>query len=574
MIAVFSRLLLIRVFDNAKFRSLGPCVNYRLFCLGLACGVFLYDEYRLTVNGFFLGISAMMLSGLSEHLFHAVYDPVKLRRDLPDIWKRHIVLSTIFGILITITWGWYFEDWACRTSLRGWLPILCLNLASTMVAIFLEGTFFYKICYLGQGLSIHSLGYGCSLANVLYAGLAAYGASLSYNPSYSSPWQISAYLSTPLLLSNGKMWRVVPRIKTFTSAGGLWPWKQLRPPIRPNNTRLEEAPYEEDLRHSHGEVSLSVPSLPCSRISGSSIMMTQYGTLTVILSAVAVWALFIFSNFDRHSSPRFVPHLDSDYTPPKQLEIVVSMYDESPGAVRQLMSELRKIPLVHSNQPSLFLYTKDNTANVTALKLETGADHVKILLNGGREGETYLHHILSRWNDLAKHTMFLQADIHNHYEFYPRVRDYFVEETGMLSLGFSGNTCDCNECGDRWGWSDLSTIIPDVYSQVYHEICDSRRILLSYKGQFIVSAARIRGVDRRVYEDLHKALIDGESWAHREPYLAGRPDSLDAPFFGYTLERLWSTLFQCSDLDIATKCPTLLGGKRRWGSVEDCQCLD
>lgn len=553
MIATFSRLLLMQVFDNVRFQSIWPWANSRLCCLGLACGIVLYDEYRLSVNGLLFAIFAMALSGLSEHMFYSAYKPVELHRNFPDIWKTHIVLLTVFGILITIAWGSFFEDWVSRTSLRECIPILCLNLASTMVSILLEGTLFHDIRRRGQALSLPSPNQDYMGTNVLYAGFAAYGAFLSHFPSYSSPWQIMAYLSTCLLLHNNKVFDI-----TF------WQWKQLKSHVKPRIVGLEELPHGGDIRVS-----------PSARTTEwSTIATARYGTFTGLALAVIVWTLFIISNFDKHSSPRFVPQLDSDYIPPKQLEIVVSMYKESPGAVRQLMSELRKIPLVNSSQPSLVLYTKDDTVNVTTLGVETGADHVEKLGNNGREGETYLHHILSRWDDLAKHTIFLQADIHNHYEFYPRVRDYFIEETGMLSLGFSGNTCNCNECGDRWGWSDLSTIIPDVYSQVYHERCDSKRILLSYKGQFIVSAARIRGVDRRVYEDLHKALIDGQSWAHQEPYLAGRPDSLDAPFFGYTLERLWSTLFQCSDLDIATKCPTLLSGKRRWGSVEDCQCLD
>ncbi|KAF1354019.1 hypothetical protein BDV97DRAFT_130013 [Delphinella strobiligena] len=553
MIATFSRLLLMRVFDNVKFQSILPWANSRLCCLGLTCGIVLYDEYRLTVNGLLFAIPAMVLSGLSEHMFYSAYKPVEMSRKFPDICKTHIVLLTVFGILITIAWGSLFEDWVSRTSLRGWIPILCLNLTSTMVSILLEGTLFHNIRHRGQPLSVPSPSQDYTGTNVLYAGLTSYGAFLSHIPSYSSPWQLMAYLSTCLLLYDSRVWNT-----TF------WQWKQLKSHVGPKNVRLEEVPRGGDMSRSP----------PVQTNDWSTIATVRYGTLAGLASAVIVWTLFILSNFDKHSSPRSVPQLDSNYTPPKQLEIVVSMYNESPEAVRQLLSELRKIPLVYSSQPSLVLYTKDDTVNITTLGIETGADHVEKLGNKGREGETYLHHILSRWDDLAKHTMFLQADIHNHYEFYPRVRDYFVEETGMLSLGFSGNTCNCNECGDRWGWNDLSTIIPDVYSRVYHERCDSKRILLSYKGQFIVSAARIRGVDRQVYEDLHKALINGESWAHQEPYLAGRPDSLDAPFFGYTLERLWSTLLQCSDLDIAFKCPTLLSGKRRWGTAEDCQCFD
>jgi hypothetical protein len=107
-----------------------------------------------------------------------------------------------------------------------------------------------------------------------------------------------------------------------------------------------------------------------------------------------------------------------------------------------------------------------------------------------------------------------------------------------------------------------------------NETCTDQQMLLSYKGQFVASAARLRGNEQSLYKTLRAALEDPEDFVHQQEYLQGRPDSMNAPFFGYTLERLWSVLLQCSEERIATCCPTLLSGTRRGGSKEDCQCFD
>jgi hypothetical protein len=57
------------------------------------------------------------------------------------------------------------------------------------------------------------------------------------------------------------------------------------------------------------------------------------------------------------------------------------------------------------------IYIKDGEANVDELKKITQANSVTKLSNVGREGETYLYHILDRWDSLSKHTVFLQADM-------------------------------------------------------------------------------------------------------------------------------------------------------------------
>ncbi|KAF2011679.1 hypothetical protein BU24DRAFT_354629 [Aaosphaeria arxii CBS 175.79] len=302
--------------------------------------------------------------------------------------------------------------------------------------------------------------------------------------------------------------------------------------------------------------------------------------LLVALLTGATWLLYTFLNFsDKVHAETWSAGaiLDTAYVPQRDHDIIISMYKEPTEHVASLISGLRDIPGL--SNAHVLIYIKDAEADLEVIERGTGADEVTSLPNLGREGETYLNHIVNRWDNLARQTFFLQADVHNPREFWPRITDYFDPvRTGMLSLGWSGNVCNCYECGDKWDVRDPTGLFPKVYGQINNSTsCD--QVLLSYKGQFVVSAQRIRGVKKSVYEDLRDALVNPDSWAHQETYLQGRPDSLNAPQFGFQLERMWNLLFQCSDLDVAFKCPSLLSGSgigtgRIGGSKEDCQCLD
>ncbi|OMP84067.1 hypothetical protein BK809_0001451 [Diplodia seriata] len=309
--------------------------------------------------------------------------------------------------------------------------------------------------------------------------------------------------------------------------------------------------------------------------------MSKIDTPSVLsIAAYAViiltWIGFLACNFVSSSDvSEPIAQLDLAYEPTHSFDVVISMYKEPIEAVTSIMEGLSAIPAIAERSPRLFLYTKMEDmgpSNITELQEATNAYKVIHLPNVGREGETYLEHILINWDSVAKHTLFVQADVHNPREFFNRVQDYYSPNTGMLSLGFSGKSCDTANCGDRWSWYEDSSLLNDVCKRVGGEAC--KNILLSYKGQFIVSAARIRAVERELYEDLKTAMTDPDSWAHKEPWLNGREDSLNAPRFGYTMERLWSVVMQCSTEEIAWRCPTLLSRTRRGGDLTDCQCMD
>jgi hypothetical protein len=265
------------------------------------------------------------------------------------------------------------------------------------------------------------------------------------------------------------------------------------------------------------------------------------------------------------------PHLDLQYEPIGPLEVVISMYKERTEDVAALITKLESMPQM--SEALITIYLKDSEADERQIKQETNAHEVIKLPNVGREAETYLNHIVNRWDSLADRTIFLQADVHNPREFYPFFERYFrANQTGFLNLGWAGILCNSDDCGDKRGWQDETSLFSNTQSRIDNS--HRENVLLSYKGQFVVTAARIRGIDKSIYDDLWQLLVDENSWAHQEPYLQGRPDSMSQPWFGYTTERIWNVLFQCSDMDVAWRCPTLLSGWRPGGSIADCQCFD
>jgi hypothetical protein len=295
----------------------------------------------------------------------------------------------------------------------------------------------------------------------------------------------------------------------------------------------------------------------------------------ITIGLLTLWIPFIILNFSERLFQKTADAysiLDCEYTPQAPVELVISMYKEPVHEVALLVSRLKAMPNLRDLR--IHIYIKDNEVNIDRARIGIGADKITLLQNIGREGQTYLYHILNNWDALAKHTIFLQADVHNPREFYPRIRNYFdPAQTGMLSLSWPGQVCNCEECGDHFGFWDTTHLFPRIYNRVYNSTkCD--KVLLSYKGQFVVSAKRIRGVDISIYRDLHDTFVNESSWAHDKGYLQGRPDSMSAPTFGYTMERMWNLLFQCNSIDVAWKCPTLLSRSRIGGDIKDCQCFD
>ncbi|RMY33255.1 hypothetical protein D0866_06054 [Hortaea werneckii] len=271
----------------------------------------------------------------------------------------------------------------------------------------------------------------------------------------------------------------------------------------------------------------------------------------------------------------------------RALDLVIARYDESAEQVANDINALVMLPNLGPLNPNVIIYDKAENANTS-----TWANDLEDLLlphipltvvvkpNIGREAEAYLGHIIDHWDDIADHTLFSQAAAHDIHALRRRLQDYFVPETGFLTLSYVGGFCShCSGCKDLAGWGEQDGVLEDIYS-MFNNGSYCQDLVLAYRGQFVVSRNRIRSNDIKAYQHLRNQLIDMNDDKHKMPYLdqnwmAGRRDRLDAPNFGFTIERMWGAIMQCSDQRIAKECPSLLAGllgnRMPLGA---CQCLD
>lgn len=504
----------------------------------VSSSVILYNEYRLMVPGLLFGIPGILFIGVARSFY--LIGSKMAGKDISRFQTYHgfVVMAIAFGVLFASALSHFRENMSNKIQWSTTILIIINIAAITLTAFSSPSLLAYLPLPWTDGPSIHS-------TTRLYA--------LEAITTFSSSFLIliAAIISRPITVIS---------------------WVQISAYMIMSGCVLRDA---DDI----------VPSLVVlvSSIKGSSRTSHSWRPsktlsiwfVTTILLVSGVTLISLESSVVKATPHGQISKLDSNYTPRSQFDIVVSAYDESPKDIKRMLDTVKTTNYLRTIQPNIILYTKDEDADLTKLKASTGADKIIRLDNLGREGGTYLHHIVTEWDNLAAKTLFIQAHAHNARELIPRINDYLVAETGMLSLGFAGITCGCGACEDRWGWQDKLETIPYLYEEIYDQSCEAgTSILLSYKGQFVASAQRIRGIKKSVYEDLLKAITGKDGWIH-DPAIVGATDTPDNPDFGFTVERIWGLLMQCAtDSRVATRCPSLLSGKGRWGKVEDCQCFD
>lgn len=254
---------------------------------------------------------------------------------------------------------------------------------------------------------------------------------------------------------------------------------------------------------------------------------------------------------------------------------MVAHYSESLPELRSTLAAITSLPALAARKPNVIVYTKHATTPLASIAsaLHLPEASVRRLPNRGREGGTYLTHLLTNWDDLAAHTLFMQAHVHNEFYLLQRLRDYFAANTGYLSFGFSGKSCPLTACVDEWGWRDRYHQLPSIYTLLFGRLPPPGRFTLSYKGQFIVSAQRARGVSKEKLQILQNVLEGPESPYSRNVAEDGE-QGRDAPRFGFVLERAWGLVFACADGKLAKTCPSLWRQRREGEALADCQCLD
>ena len=175
------------------------------------------------------------------------------------------------------------------------------------------------------------------------------------------------------------------------------------------------------------------------------------------------------------------------------------------------------------------------------------------LPNIGREGHTFLHHIVSRYNNnLAPITLFLQGDIHGWNEGTPPHTELSLTEMRESSLTLRGPSASgfgVAERFDKWNgmewdtdptkWLErrgkgmrMSDLTPGQFWQFIFDADHPTSVPWTRSGVFAVTSEAIR---RRPLSFWHTLLDYFEKLDHANPEE------------GHFLERFWTSIFSAED---------------------------
>ena len=207
---------------------------------------------------------------------------------------------------------------------------------------------------------------------------------------------------------------------------------------------------------------------------------------------------------------------------------------------------LMTVPAVSERRPRWILYNKNNKMEPQVTN-KLHFDEVINLPNIGREGQTFLHHMINRGDDLADHTIFCQEEPHKIGRVLHRLDKHFNSSTAFLSLSVEV-LCGCEEC-----YAKLQPM-GGVYSVLTQRLCHDP-FMSSMRGCFLVSRERIKSVpvERLNYlKELIEAPEDHfiHTPEHYDSELGILTSTRSNPYFGHVLERLWSVVFNCSDAQL------------------------
>ncbi|GAA6009824.1 uncharacterized protein JCM10292_003616 [Rhodotorula paludigena] len=287
----------------------------------------------------------------------------------------------------------------------------------------------------------------------------------------------------------------------------------------------------------------------------------------------------------------------SDYALPvsRSVDLVVSYYNEDLNRTRNHLDHIRQSDFVAKRNNRIVLYNKGQRSEAELRKeLELKwLDEVVPLENLGREGATYLSHILLHFNStlaslspayevtppppaslakplshlrikvLADHTYFLQPHLAWHWIAQPRLKE-IAPETGFAHLGPYYNS----SCGWDTRVNTSFPIAKELYNVFTGELCPPGGQLGAWSAQMVVSKRRILANPYGRYASVLSLLeAPAGHWIHDMwgPNESGGPSN---PALGHSVERAWPVTFGCRDVRIAVECGDDVYERKK------CQCLD
>ena len=187
------------------------------------------------------------------------------------------------------------------------------------------------------------------------------------------------------------------------------------------------------------------------------------------------------------------------------------------------------------------VYVKKDFNHADDKLLRMMFDNVHYLDNVGREGATYLHHIVTNYDNLPDKVFFLQA--HSQWHALTHGRLFYADaDTGFLSFGPYIHT----ECGKTWPGDYFQ--MKRIWKMFTETECpEGESQLASWSGQFITSKDRIRSHPIEKYKELLRLMTAPPD----DPIYDETPSDWPTqnhplnPYLGHALERSWPIIFNC-----------------------------
>jgi hypothetical protein len=158
----------------------------------------------------------------------------------------------------------------------------------------------------------------------------------------------------------------------------------------------------------------------------------------------------------------------------KRFDIVLSYFSEDVTYVARFIQYIRNVSTVQKLKPRTIVYNKNKQVNSKYLKEVLKADIVHSLPNLGREGATYLYHIIENYHTLANHTIFSQAGVEGITNtsldgwLLHRLEKQFNSTVGYMPL-VADNWFTTFDCGVRPGENMLR--LPEFWGIIEQTIC-------------------------------------------------------------------------------------------------------
>ena len=544
------------------FLSPGRITATRVTLLALCMFAVLFNDYRLTPPGFGIALLA-----LGAHIATHCFNIWSLRIDSPEVGDEpesddSSLFTLSAAVLPLFAAAWIAETPKAMGFSFGVAPLaIAINTIVGGVVLSSSDSLFMRPQKTSDDYSSASM----TIESPALTGLVFLIHALTGRAIIISGWQVAAFAAAFLVASTASAyvddantaegylrmyhmptWRKVLGLQNQDSVVGLRDTEQMQ-----DDTRARSI----------------------ARCSGK---LSAWRVFRIILLSIALlgWICIFYKALQRSISfaeREINPFLTRPAKSDRSFDIVVSYHDESLPELTSTLTSFLVLPNVASLKHRVILYAKGSESPTSELQLNltmglppNTAVVVRDLPNKGREGETYLHHIIDNYENatgLADHTLFMQAEMHDPLYMRPRITQYFVPRTGFLSLWHMETVCSSSTtCHDHSTWDPAPEVLESVFGAANNgtKLID---MVTTYRGQFITSASRIRANSKSMYEDLDRRFLDSEE---------------ENPLWGYDLERLWGAVMQCpGGRRIGDRCPSMLSGMLGTvGEVEDCQCID